>query len=131
MSEESALNVLALVPYGMQDSMRNLQKAVTGSLTTCASAEELSQKAIEKTFAVAFIPAGSLAPQEWWSLWGLVSSMEPQPSILVYAPQSDFPMWAGVLDSGGFDVVVAPFTVEKLREAIASAAADFARRTAG
>jgi DNA-binding NtrC family response regulator len=55
--------------------------------------------------------------------------MEPRPSILVYAEKSDFSMWAGALDAGAFDLIVAPFTVEKLREAILSAGADFAQRS--
>jgi len=34
-------------------------------------------------------------------------------------------MWTSVLDAGGFDVIVAPFTKEKLRAAISAAIGDF------
>jgi FixJ family two-component response regulator len=129
MTQEPMLPVLALVPYGMQEAMRCLQEAAGSSLSACVSTDELSEKSLEDTFAVALVPAGALPPEEWWSLWGLVTSMEPRPSILVYAEKSDFSMWAGALDAGAFDLLVAPFTVEKLREAILSAAADFAQRS--
>jgi DNA-binding NtrC family response regulator len=129
MTQEPMLPILALVPYGMQDAMRNLEQAAAGSLTACASTDELAEKSQENTFAVALVPAGGLPPEEWWSVWGLVSSMDPRPAILVYAEKSDFSMWAGALDAGAFDLIVAPFTVEKLREAILSAAREFAQRS--
>jgi FixJ family two-component response regulator len=129
MTQEPMLPVLALVPYGMQEAMRCLLEAASDSLTACISTDELAQKSPEHAFAVVLVPAGALPPEEWWSLWGLVTSMEPRPSILVYAEKSDFSMWAGALDAGAFDLIVAPFTVEKLREAILSAATDFTQRS--
>jgi DNA-binding NtrC family response regulator len=114
----------------MQEAMRNRQEAAADSLTACVCTEELAEKSLEEPFAVVLVPAGALPPEEWWSLWGLITSMEPRPSILVYAEKSDFSMWAGALDAGAFDLIVAPFTVEKLREAILSAAVDFAQRSA-
>jgi DNA-binding NtrC family response regulator len=128
MTQEPMLRILALVPYGMQDAMRSLEQAAAISLTACVSTDELAEKSLDDTFAVALVPAGGLPPKEWWSVWGVVTSMEPRPSILIYAEKSDFSMWAGALDAGAFDLIVAPFTVEKLREAILSAAADFAQR---
>jgi DNA-binding NtrC family response regulator len=113
----------------MQDALRGLEQAVAGPLTICVSTNELAEKSVEDVFAVALVPAGGLPPEEWWSVWGLVTSMEPRPCILVYAEKSDFSMWAGALDAGAFDLIVAPFTVEKLREAILSAATDFAQRS--
>jgi DNA-binding NtrC family response regulator len=130
MAEETMLHVLALVPHTMRDAMRHLHQAVTGSLTACATVEELEQNSVERTFEVVLIPSNNLPPQDWWLVWGAVRSMEPCPSILVYTEECSFSMWAGVLNSGGFDVVIAPYTLEKLRNAIASAAEEFARRTA-
>jgi DNA-binding NtrC family response regulator len=129
MTQERTRPILALVPYGMQDAMRGLKQAVAGPLTICVSTDELAEKSVEDMFAVALVPAGGLPPEEWWSVWGLVTSMEPRPCILVYAEKSDFSMWAGALDAGAFDLIVAPFTVEKLREAVLSAATDFAQRS--
>jgi DNA-binding NtrC family response regulator len=130
MTEKSMLHVLALVPHEMQNAMQNLHQSVTGSVTECATADEFGRKSCERTFEVVLIPAGNLSPHEWWNLWGELSSMEPRPSILVYTDNSSFQLWAGVLSSGGFDVIIAPYTIRKLRNAIESAAADFARRTA-
>lgn len=129
MTENSIENVLALIPYEMQQNMRHLGHAVIGVLTTCGNADDFAQRSRERTYAVALIPA-SLPTQEWWSLWGLLSTMDPQPSILVYTLSSDFPMWSGVLEAGGFDVLVAPFTEAKLRSAVESAANYFNQRSA-
>lgn len=128
MTQEPMLRILALVPFGMQEAMRSLAQAASGSLTACTSPDDLAEKSLEDSFAVALVPAGGLPPEEWWSVWGLLTSMDPRPSILVYAEKSDFSMWAGALDAGVFDLIVAPFTVEKLREAILSATSDFAQR---
>jgi FixJ family two-component response regulator len=127
MTENSTGDVLALIPYEMQRSMRHLVNAVVGVLTICDNADDFAQHSRQKIYAVALIPA-SLPTQEWWTLWGLLSTMEPQPSILVYTLSSDFPMWSAVLEAGGFDVLVAPFTEVNLRTAVESATNYFYQR---
>ncbi|NYF53477.1 hypothetical protein [Tunturiibacter gelidoferens] len=127
MTENSTGDVLALIPYDMQRSMRYLVNAVVGVLTICDNADDFAQHSRQKIYAVALIPA-SLPTQEWWTLWGLLSTMEPQPSILVYTLSSDFPMWSAVLEAGGFDVLVAPFTEVNLRTAVESATNYFYQR---
>jgi FixJ family two-component response regulator len=127
MTENSIDAVLALIPYEMQLKMRHLGSAVVGALTICGNVDDFVQHSRERIYAVALVPA-RLPNQEWWSLWGLLATMEPQPSILVYTLSSDFPMWSGVLEAGGFDVLVAPFTEAKLRTAVVSAANYFHQR---
>ena len=127
MIESSTGDVLALIPYDMQRDMRHLVNAVAGVLTICGNADDFAQHSRQKTYAVALIPA-SLPTHEWWTLWGLLSTMEPQPSILVYTLSSDFPMWSAVLEAGGFDVLVAPFTEVNLRTAVESATNYFYQR---
>ena len=127
MTENSIGDVLALIPSDMQRNMRHLGKAVVGVLTVCGNADDFAQHSRQRIYAVVLIPA-SLPTHEWWNLWGLLSTMEPQPSILVYALSSDFPMWSGVLEAGGFDVLVAPFTEENLRRAVESATNYFYQR---
>jgi FixJ family two-component response regulator len=127
MTENFTGDVLALIPRNMQRNMRHLVNAVAGVLTICGSADDFAQYSRQKVYAVALIPA-SLPAHDWWTLWGLLSTMEPQPSILVYTLSSDFPMWSGVLEAGGFDVIVAPFTQANLRRAIESAANYFYQR---
>ena len=64
MTENSIENVLALIPYEMQQNMRHLGNAVIGVLTTCGNADDFAQRSRERTYAVALIPA-SLPTQEW------------------------------------------------------------------
>jgi FixJ family two-component response regulator len=127
MNGNSIEDVLALIPSDRQRDMRHLENAVVGDLTICGSADDFAQHARQKIHAVVLIPA-SLPTHEWWNLWGLLSAMEPQPSILVYTLSSDFPMWSGVLEAGGFDVLVAPFRESNLRRAIESATNYFYQR---
>jgi FixJ family two-component response regulator len=127
MTENFTGDVLALIPHDMQRNMRHLANAVVGVLTICDSIDDFAQHSRQRVYAVALIPA-SLPTQEWWSLWGLLSTLEPQPSILVYTLNSDFPMWSGVLEAGGFDVLVAPFTEANLRRAVESATNYFCQR---
>jgi FixJ family two-component response regulator len=127
MNENSIGDVLALIPSDRQRNMRHLKNAIVGDLTICGNADDFSQRARQKIYAVVLIPA-SLPTHEWWNLWGLLSTMEPQPSILVYTLSSDFPMWSGVLEAGGFDVLVAPFTEANLRRSIESATNYFYQR---
>jgi hypothetical protein len=131
MSDDAVANTMALVPHRMQAYMEELEVAAPGYLRCFTSVEELVHDSTEKLYAVALIPATGFSPEEWWSIWGFLNDMEPRPSILVYALRSDFEMWSSVLDSGGFDVIVAPFTAMKLRMAITSAAAEFLRMTEG
>ena len=128
MDDHADESVLAFVPRQMQAYMEQLEVAAPGNLSRVASIEELVHASAEKPFAVALIPASATTSEQWWSIWGCVNAMEPKPAILVYAVRSDFAMWSSVLEAGGYDVVVAPFTAEKLRSAIKAAAADCARQ---
>jgi hypothetical protein len=62
---------------------------------------------------------------EWWSMWGEIAVLNPRPEILVYAPSASFELWSGVLELGGYDVIVAPFRAEELQSAVLQAAASF------
>ena len=128
MIENALINVLALVPYEMQSLMGALERAVSGKLTTCARTDEFIQCSRDRSYSVTLLP-DSLPTHEWWSVWGQLTTMDPQPSILVYALSSDFQMWSGVLETGGYDVITAPFSEAKLREAITSAAEYFEQRS--
>jgi hypothetical protein len=48
--------------------------------------------------------------------------LSPKPAILVYAQTATFQLWSGVLEAGGYDVIVEPLTDEKLKDAILRAA---------
>jgi hypothetical protein len=46
----------------------------------------------------------------------------------VYARQATFQLWSGVLESGGYDVLVEPFSDEELQGAVLRAAKSFEER---
>jgi len=131
MSDWIAGDVLAFVPKEMQDVMRELEAAVPCHLRRAGSIEELAGLAAEESYSVVLLPATGFTTEQWWSIWGRVQAMAPRPSILVYALRSDFELWSSVLDSGGYDVVVAPFSAEKLERAVRAAAAEFLRQNDG
>jgi DNA-binding NtrC family response regulator len=92
------------------------------------SAAELSRPALSRnSYHVALLPA-ALPDNGWWSLWGEIALLNPRPEILVYAHTASFQLWSGVLELGGYDVIVAPFTVEELQGAVLRAAQSFQER---
>ena len=78
-------------------------------------------------FHVALLPA-ALPDSDWWALWGSISLLNPRPALLVYAQTADFQLWAGVLEAGGYDVIVEPFTDREIQGAVLRAAASFEER---
>jgi hypothetical protein len=50
------------------------------------------------------------------------------PAILVYAREATFQLWSGVLESGGYDVIVEPISDEELQGAVLRAAKSFEER---
>jgi len=95
------------------------------------SASELTALAHEETsFSVAILPA-TLPDARIWAIWGQVQLLNPRPEILIYAPSGDFPTWSGVLEAGGHDVLVEPFSAEELHRAVMKAEKTFEERLAG
>jgi CheY-like chemotaxis protein len=78
-------------------------------------------------YQVALLPA-SLPDMDWWTLWGELALFNRRPAILVYAHTASFQLWSGVLEAGCYDVIVEPFTDEKLKEVLLSAADSFDKR---
>jgi PleD family two-component response regulator len=75
-------------------------------------------------FQVAILP-GMLADTDWWKLWGVLGLLKKRPAILVYAREASFQLWSGVLESGGYDVLVEPFSDSEIRTAVRRAAESF------
>lgn len=75
-------------------------------------------------FEVAILPA-ALPHTEWWALWGELCLLNPRPSILVYARSTTFQLWAGVLESGAYDLIAEPFSGEEIRDAVSRALRNF------
>jgi len=77
-----------------------------------------------ETFEVTILPA-ALPHTEWWALWGELCLLNPRPSILVYARSTTFQLWAGVLESGAYDLIAEPFSEEKIQDAVSRALRNF------
>ncbi len=77
-----------------------------------------------ETFEVAILPA-ALPHVEWWALWGELCLLNPRPSILVYARSTTFQLWAGVLESGAYDLITEPFSDQEIQDAVLRALQNF------
>lgn len=124
-TQNKALRILALVPQGRRHEIgRQLAALQAEVLVIGHSAEAASAVHAEDVFQVALLP-GSLSDTDWWELWGLLSLLNPRPALLVYAREASFQLWSGVLESGGYDVILEPFSDEELRDAVFRAAKSF------
>jgi DNA-binding response OmpR family regulator len=126
--QKPVVRMLALVPVELQAQIRR-QLASLGVVVDCVSkAMEVSQLALSRqSYHVALLPA-VLPDNGWWSLWGEITLLNPRPEILVYAHKATFQLWSGVLEIGGYDVIVEPFTEEELQGAVIRAARSFEER---
>ena len=79
-------------------------------------------------FQVAILPA-SLKDTAWWKLWGVLGVLNKRPAILVYALEASFQLWSGVLEAGGYDIIVEPFSDPEIRNAVRQAAESFEERS--
>jgi hypothetical protein len=80
-------------------------------------------------FQVAILPA-TLTDTAWWKLWGVLGVLIERPAILVYAREASFQLWSGVLESGGYDIIVEPFSDAEIHDAVRQAAENFEERLA-
>lgn len=125
---QDELRILALVPIEMQELVRRQLTPVGVTIDFISKATELSQLVLgRRSYNVALLPA-ALPDNGWWSLWGEVALLNPRPEILVYAQAASFRLWSGVLEVGGYDVIVEPFTQEELQRAVLRAAKSFTER---
>lgn len=125
----SDVRVLAVIPEQMRPELLR-QLAPLKVTVVCADraleiARLISQGAV---CHVALLPAAS-SHAEWWALWGELCLIDPRPEILVYAEANSFQLWTGVLDMGGFDVIVQPFSDAEIQDAVLRAVRCFKERT--
>jgi DNA-binding NtrC family response regulator len=122
------VRLLALVSAEMQRELRRRLAPIMVTPVFIERAAELSHITRDQAyFHVAFVPA-ALPDADWWALWGSISLMNPRPALLVYAQTANFQLWSGVLESGGYDVIVEPFTDREIQGAVLRAAASFEER---
>jgi DNA-binding NtrC family response regulator len=126
------LRVFALASAEMQRELRRQLAPLGVTPVFIERAAEVSYITRDRVpFHVALLPA-ALPDADWWALWGSISLLHPRPALLVYAHTANFQLWSGVLEAGGYDVIVAPFTDQEIQGAVRRAAANFeGRRLAG
>ncbi len=125
------LKVLVVAATEMQDQIRRRLSALGMSPVLVSRASELAYFVRgEEIYKVVVLPA-VLPDSDCWVIWGELALLDKKPSILVYAQTASFELWSGVLEAGGYDVIVAPFTDEKLKEAVMRAAESYDERSSG
>jgi DNA-binding NtrC family response regulator len=128
LGEKAEIRLLALVRREMQQQIRSQLAPAGVSVHFITKTAEVSHLALDRSvYQVALLPA-SLPGNNWWALWGEISLFCPRPEVLVYAPAASFRLWAGVLEAGGYDVLVEPFTAQQLQQAVQHAADSFRER---
>jgi DNA-binding NtrC family response regulator len=123
------IHLLALVRRERQAQIRRQLAAIEVSIDFISRVAELSHLAPSQSFyQVALLPA-ALPGNGWWSLWGEIALLNPRPEVLVYAQTASFQLWSGVLEAGGYDVLVEPFSAQQLQQAVIRAAVSFTERS--
>lgn len=126
---DSSVRVLALVAPDKQEEVRRQLAPIGASLVFFSRVPELAHLTRDRDFYhVALLPA-ALPDTDWWALWGEISLLNPRPTILVYSHKTSFQLWSGVLEAGGYDVIVEPFSDEELQRAVLQAAKNFEERS--
>ena len=119
------LRILAVMPPDRGAAIaRQLAPLKAELLFVSRSAEAAVAIREDEVFQVALLPA-SLCDTDWWELWGVLALLIQRPAILVYTRKATFQLWSGVLDSGGYELIVEPFSDEALQGAVLRAAKSF------
>ena len=122
------MRVLAAVPEQMQPELLRQLASLKISVVCAERAVEVARLIGQgAVFQVAILPASS-SDTEWWALWGEVCLIDPRPEILVYARSANFQLWTGVLDMGGFDLIVYPFSDLEIQSGVLRAVRSFRER---
>ena len=130
LDKNSEVRLLALAPLQMQGQIRRQLAPLGVTIDFVSKAAEVSHLVLNRArYQVALLPA-VLPDNGWWSLWGEITLLNPRPEVLVYAHRASFQLWSGVLEMGGYDLIVEPFTDDELQQAVTRAARSFAERRA-
>jgi CheY-like chemotaxis protein len=127
-AQHTELKILILAPASRRGEFSHQLRALSANVLFVARSVEAATVVREgDLFQVALLPA-SLSDTDWWELWGVLALMNPRPALLVYAREASFQLWSGVLELGGYDVIVEPFSDEELQDAVLRAAKSFEER---
>jgi DNA-binding NtrC family response regulator len=127
-SSSTRLRILVMVPAERRREIARQLHPLDAHLVFANPSGQIDEAIdADDNFQVAILPA-TLTDTSWWKLWGLIELFNNRPAILVYAREATFQLWSGVLESGGYDVVVEPFSGEEIRSAVLQAAQSFEER---
>ncbi len=117
------IRVLAVIAVDRQEAVRRqiLSFGMVPVLVSRASQLTPHIRSGE-AYEVVLLPASLPNTEDWWTIWGELAVLSPKPAILVYAPTASFQLWSGVLEAGGYDVIVEPLTDAKVKDALLRAA---------
>ena len=122
------VRVLALVATDRQSEIQHQLAPIGVKLTFISRASDLSHLVRDRTlYHVALLPA-ALPDTDWWAVWGEISLLNPRPAILVYVHTASFQLWSEVLEAGGYDIILEPFSDEDIQGAVLQAAKSFEER---
>jgi DNA-binding NtrC family response regulator len=123
------LRILLVMPAERRPEIIRQLQPLNAELVFANSAGETEQAIQEDDiFQVAVLPA-TLTDTTWWKLWGMLGVLHKRPAILVYTRVVTFQLWSGVLELGGYDVIVDPFSDLEIRNAVRQAAESFDDRS--
>jgi len=116
------IRVLAVATDAMRDKLHRQISSFGMIPVVVTSALDLAPHVrTGEKYQVVLLPESLPNTQDWWTIWGDVAMLRPKPAILVYAHTATFQLWSGVLEAGGYDVIVEPLTDEKLKQALVRA----------
>jgi hypothetical protein len=122
------LRILLVIPAERRGEIIRQLQPLNAELVFADSSGQTEERIKEDdVFQVAILPA-TLNDTAWWKLWGVLGVLSKRPAMLVYAREATFQLWSGVLESGGYDVIVEPFSDAEIRNAVRQAAENFEER---
>jgi len=120
--KHNKLRVLVAGPPHVQaEFQRQLADLHAAFLFVCRTSD-LSQLVRNQELVHVVVLPAALQKVGWRNLWNEICLLNPRPALLVYTHAASFQLWSSVLESGGYDVIVEPFTDEELQGAVLRAA---------
>lgn len=120
--KHSELRVLVVGPAHVQAEFQRYLADLHASSLFVGCTSDLSQLVRNKELVHVVVLPIALQKVGWRALWNEICLLNPRPALLVYTHTASFQLWSSVLESGGYDVIVEPFTDEELQGAVLRAA---------
>jgi DNA-binding NtrC family response regulator len=120
--KHSELRVLVVGPAHVQPEFQRQLADLHAAFFFVSRTSDLTQLVRNQELIHVIVLPTVLQQVDWWALWDETCLLNPRPALLVYTHTASFQLWSSVLESGGFDVIVEPFTDEELQGAVLRAA---------